>query len=142
MSDCDQRPVSAGAFACLMAPFQPFEASPVLAVAVSGGRDSLALALLAHEWSSERHGRIIALIVDHGLREESRAEAATTREVLAQHGIEGTVLAWSGSKPRTGLQEAARRARYALLRRECRQRGILHLLLGHHADDQAETVVM
>ncbi|HEX9525064.1 MAG TPA: tRNA lysidine(34) synthetase, partial [Reyranella sp.] len=137
------QPLDAGAFARLMAPFEPFETSPVLAVAVSGGRDSLALALLSHGWAAERDGRVVGLIVDHGLRAESVAEAATTRDVLARHGIEGAILPWwSGAKPRAGLQEAARMARYRLLRDECRRRGILHLLLAHHADDQAETVAM
>jgi tRNA(Ile)-lysidine synthase len=136
------QPLDAGAFARLMAPFEPFETSPVLAVAVSGGRDSLALALLSHGWAAERAGRVVGLIVDHGLRAESAAEAAATRDVLARHGIEGAILSWSGAKPRAGLQEAARMARYRLLRDECRRRDVLHLLLAHHADDQAETVAM
>lgn len=135
-------PLDAGAFARLMAPFEPFETSPVLAVAVSGGRDSLALALLLHGWAAERDGRVLGLIVDHGLRAESAAEAAAARNTLARHGIDSVILSWSGAKPRTGLQEAARIARYRLLRAECRRRGILHLLLAHHADDQAETVTM
>jgi tRNA(Ile)-lysidine synthase len=138
----DAPPVDLDAFACLMAPFGPFEISPILAVAVSGGRDSLALALLAHAWATERGGRVVALIVDHGLRPESAGEAAVTLGVLAGHGIEGTILTWSGAKPRAGLQEAARTARYRLLRDECRRRGLLHLLLAHHADDQLETVAM
>ena len=136
------QPLDAGAFARLMAPFEPFETSPVLAVAVSGGRDSLALTLLSHGWAAERDGRVVGLIVDHGLRAESAAEAAATQAVLACAGIEGAILTWSGDKPRAGLQEAARMARYRLLRDECRRRGILHLLLAHHADDQAETVAM
>jgi tRNA(Ile)-lysidine synthase len=135
-------PLDAGAFARLMAPFEPFETSPMLAVAVSGGRDSLALVLLSQGWAMERGGRVVGLIVDHGLRPESAAEAVATQAVLARLGIEGAILTWSGAKPRTGLQEAARTARYRLLREECRRRGILHLLLGHHADDQAETVAM
>ena len=61
------QPLDAGAFARLMAPFEPFEASPVLAVAVSGGRDSLALTLLSHDWTADRSGRVVGLIVDHGL---------------------------------------------------------------------------
>jgi tRNA(Ile)-lysidine synthase len=135
-------PLAAGAFARLMAPFGPFEASPVVAVAVSGGRDSLALTVLAHDWAAARDGCAIGLIVDHGLRAESAAEAAATRALLARRGIEGAILAWSGPKPTAGLQAAARAARYRLLRDECRRRGILHLLLAHHADDQAETVAM
>ncbi len=135
-------PLDAGAFACLMAPFEPFEASVVLAVAVSGGRDSLALALLAQDWATGRGGQVVGLIVDHGLRPESAAEAAVTLDVLARHGIDGAILTWSGAKPQAGVQEAARSARYRLLRDECRRRGIIHLLLAHHADDQAETVAM
>lgn len=129
-------------FARLMAPFEPFEAAPIVAVAVSGGRDSLALALLAQDWATERGGRVVGLIVDHALRAEAAAEAAATLSVLSRHGIDGTILHWRGAKPKSGLQEAARAARYRLLRDECRRRGILHLLLGHHADDQAETVAM
>jgi len=135
-------PLDAGAFARLMAPFEPFEASPTLAVAVSGGRDSMALALLSHGWAAERDGCVVGLIVDHGLRAESAGEAVATADALARHGIDGAILAWSGAKPRAGLQAAARTARYRLLRDECRRRGILHLLLAHHADDQAETVAM
>lgn len=142
MSGAGDRPLDAAAFARLMAPFEPFEHTPVLAVAVSGGRDSLALALLAHEWARSRAGKIVGLIVDHGLRAESPTEAAATREVLERNGCEAAILLWSGAKPRSRLQEAARAARYRLLREECRRRGILHLLLGHHADDQAETVAM
>lgn len=130
------------AFERLMAPFAPFERHPDLAVAVSGGRDSLCLALLASEWAGSREGRVIALIVDHGLRPESADEALSTSCLLERQGIESAVLRWTGDKPRTGLQEAARDARYRLLRQACRERGILHLLVGHHADDQDETIAM
>ncbi len=130
------------AFAPLMAPFAPFEDHPVLAVAVSGGRDSLALALLAQEWAERRGGRIVGLIVDHGLRPEAAREAAATHDLLARRGIEAAILRWQGAKPVRGLQEAARTARYGLLFDACRERGILHLLVAHHADDQAETVAM
>src|SRR5260370_4965038 len=70
LSTAGAAPLTAVEFAPLMAPFAPFESRPVLAVAVSGGRDSLALALLAHEWAAEREGRIVGLIVDHGLAPE------------------------------------------------------------------------
>ncbi len=125
-----------------MAPFAPFEARPELAVAVSGGRDSLCLALLADQWARERGGKAIAFIVDHGLRPEAAREAVATCELLASQGIESEVLHWTGPKPATGVQQAAREARYRLLRDACYQRGILHLLVGHQADDQAETVAM
>ena len=143
MSDlAEPHPVDGATFARLMAPFGPFEARPELAVAVSGGRDSLCLTLLAHEWSTGRGGRILALIVDHGLRPESATEASGTANLLRGRGIECLVRRWGGAKPQSGLQEAARAARYRLLRDVCRERGILHLLVAHHADDQAETISM
>lgn len=138
----EPQPLDGAAFARLMAPFGPFESRPELAVAVSGGRDSLSLALLAHEWAAALDGRILALIVDHGLRPEAAREASVTASLLQGCGIECRVLCWTGDKPTGGLQEAARAARYRLLRDACRERGILHLLVAHHADDQAETVAM
>lgn len=129
-------------FASLMAPLGPFETKPAVAVGVSGGRDSLSLAFLTREWAADRGGRVLALIVDHGLRPQSSAEVEATRALLARHDISSEVLAWSGRKPDSGIQAAARSARYRLLFEACRRHGILHLLLGHHADDQAETVAM
>jgi tRNA(Ile)-lysidine synthase len=143
MSTADKgAPLAAADFAPLMARFAPFEARPQLAVAVSGGRDSLALALLAHDWASAQGGRVVALIVDHGLRAESAAEAETTRARLAKLGIAAEILVWAGTKPQSRLQQAAREARYGLLREACRRHGILHLLAAHHAQDQVETVRM
>ncbi|TAJ84789.1 tRNA lysidine(34) synthetase TilS [Reyranella sp.] len=135
-------PVDGPEFARLMASFAPFEARPELAVAVSGGRDSLCLALLADQWARERGGKAIAFIVDHGLRSEAAREAAATCQLLAGQAIESRVLHWTGPKPETGLQQAAREARYSLLRDACRRQGLLHLLVAHQADDQAETVAM
>jgi tRNA(Ile)-lysidine synthase len=57
-------------------------------------------------------------------------------------GVPHTVLHWTGSKPATGLQEAAREARYHLLTERGREIGATHLATAHHADDQAETVLM
>jgi tRNA(Ile)-lysidine synthase len=136
------QPVTQAEFAPLMAAFGPFETKPLLAVGVSGGRDSLALALLANDWARDRGGRILCLIVDHGLRAGSASEATTTAALLAEQEIAVEVLRWAGRKPASGLQEAARAARYRLLFEACRRHGILHLLVGHHADDQAETLAM
>jgi tRNA(Ile)-lysidine synthase len=142
VSDIDKGGLTSALFAELMAPFAPFETSPVLAIAVSGGRDSLCLAVLAQEWAVARGGTVVGLIVDHGLRPSSADEAAATHRLLARLGMEGEILRWSGDKPRHGIQEQARSARYDLLTRACRRRGILHLLMAHHAADQAETVAM
>lgn len=134
--------LTAADFARLMAPLGPFEAAPRLAVALSGGADSLALVLLADAWARAHGGSVLALTVDHGLRPESAAEAAAVKARMAARGIPHETLVWQGEKPARGIQAAARRARYQLMLDACRERGILHLLLAHHADDQAETVMI
>ena len=129
-------------FACFMAPFAPFETAPELAVAVSGGADSLCLAWLAVRWARARGGAAAGLVVDHGLRPESAREAAAAAANLRRFGMAARILRWTGPKPRHGVQAAAREARYALLTAACRESGVLHLLVGHHAGDQAETAVI
>lgn len=138
----DETPIDDAAFAALMACCAPFERRPRLAVGVSGGRDSMALALLAARWASAQGGSVLALTVDHGLRADSAGEAAQVGRWLAARGIAHDVLTWQGAKPATGIQEAAARARRLLLLRRCRAEGALHLLLAHQRDDQAETVAM
>ena len=129
-------------FARQMARFAPFEPRPVLAVGVSGGADSLALVHMADAWARDRGGHAVALTVDHGLRPESAEEARQVAAWLADAGIAHRILAWGGPKPATGIQDAARRARQALLGGWCRANGVLHLLLAHHRGDQAETVAL
>jgi len=129
-------------FADAMGRLGPFEANPHLAVAVSGGADSTALVLLAHDWARRRGGEVTALVVDHGLRAASAAEATEVAARLGAFGISARVLRWTGAKPTSAVQAAARTARYGLLRSWCRDAGVLHLLTGHHADDQAETYLM
>jgi tRNA(Ile)-lysidine synthase len=119
-----------------------FEACPHLAVAVSGGGDSMALVLLADKWARERGGQVTALTVDHGLREESAAETEQVGRWLQVRGIAHHILPWKGTKPKSGVQQAAREARYALMSNWCRDQGVLHLLLAHNLEDQAETYLM
>lgn len=130
-------------FDALIRPLGPFERPPVIAAAVSGGSDSLALGLLLAAWVAAQGGRLHVLSVDHGLRPEARAEAESViRRFAALPCCSAEVLTWAGPKPASGLQQAARDARYQLLTAWCRDRGILHLALGHTADDQAETLAM
>ncbi|HYN37618.1 MAG TPA: tRNA lysidine(34) synthetase TilS [Rhodospirillales bacterium] len=124
-----------------MAVLGGFEAPPHLAVAVSGGADSMALCRLADDWALAKGGRVTALSVDHRLRADSAAECARVGGWLRRAGIDHHVLIWAGDKPSTGIQEAARHARYQLLKDWCRNAGARHLLLGHHRRDQAETVL-
>lgn len=139
--------LDAAAFDGLMAALGPFERPPRLAVAVSGGADSLALSLLADAWARSYGGSVLALTVDHGLRPEAAEEAARVHGWLTARGIEHHTMIWPGgmSAGRDGagnIQARARDARYRLLLDRCRAEGIVHLLLGHHRDDQAETVLM
>jgi tRNA(Ile)-lysidine synthase len=135
-------PVATAEFAAAMASFMPFESNPALAVAVSGGRDSMALALLAADWVGEAGGTLTALTVDHGLRPEAVAEARQVGDWLRARGISHVTLTWRGHRPRSRIQAAARAARYLLIEDYCAAHGILHVLLGHQRDDQRETVRM
>jgi tRNA(Ile)-lysidine synthase len=132
-------PLSLREFSASLASLAQFERSPFLAVAVSGGPDSLALAILADRWVRERGGEVRALTVDHRLRPESGEEIRRLGAWLSARGIRHDVLVWAGDKPRTGIQNAARVARYRLLGDWCRANGCLNLLTGHHRDDQIET---
>ncbi len=145
--------LSASAFTDLMAPLAPFERKPHLAVAVSGGADSLALGLLAHGWARRRGGKVTALTVDHRLRSASTAEARQVKAWLRSHSISHRTLTWTegnpsgspkGSRPppAANLQARARAARYGLLAGWCRANRVLHLLIGHQLEDQAETFVL
>jgi len=129
-------------FAQLMARLGGFEGRPLVAVGVSGGADSTALALLVHEWATERGGSALALTVDHRLRAESATEAETVGRRMTERGIPHETLVWEGAKPNSGIQEAAREARLRLLLSRCETGGILHLALGQHLADQGETVLM
>ncbi len=130
------------AFDSFMVDLGPFENRPHVAVAVSGGADSLCLALLAGRWAACRGGRVTALSVDHGLRPEARGETRRVGEWLRPKGMDHHILSWHGPKPAAGIQAAARNARYQLMGDWCRGAGVLHLLVGHTLDDQAETFLL
>lgn len=111
-----------------------------LGIAVSGGPDSLALLLLA---AAARPGDIEAASVDHGLRSGARDEASMVGEICAKLDVPHAILSarWN-EVPSTGIQERARRERYRLLGYWTEERGLEALVTAHHADDQAETVLM
>ena len=138
----DGGPLGDGEFATLMVGLGPFESAPHLAVAVSGGADSLALCLLADLWARQNGGAVTALTVDHRLRAGSADEADQVGAWMAARDIAHRVLPWTGVKPDASLQAAARDARYTMLGQWCLAAGVLHLLLAHHQDDQAETLLL
>lgn len=113
-----------------------------VAIACSGGSDSIALALLTHAWAKKHGVDTIAVTVDHGLRAESAQEVRLVAKWLKKHGIAHTILAWEGGKPKSNVQEAARKARYRLMGDYCQKHGIEALLVAHTLDDQAETFLL
>lgn len=109
-----------------------------IAVAVSGGPDSMALLHLAQAVMPRTE--IHALTLDHGLRHESAQEAKQIAAWIADWPrVTHHILKWKGNKPESGIMEAARDARYDILCKWCGRNGIRQLWVAHHAGDQAET---
>ncbi|GAB2270370.1 hypothetical protein Dimus_005273 [Dionaea muscipula] len=126
-----------------------------IALGVSGGPDSMALCVLAADWKASGSGNdrdggrfldgLLAIIVDHGLRAESKAEATLVSDRVSNMGIRYEIAScdWSDGRPKQGhLQEAARDMRYEIFIDTCIRHKIGALLIAHHSDDQAELFVL
>jgi len=113
-----------------------------IALAVSGGGDSMALAVLMQHWAARNGVALVALTVDHGLREGSAAEAAATGKTLEKLGVPHKILHWQGDKPASHIQERARDARYKLLIDAAKNAGVDTLMVAHNLEDQMETFWM
>lgn len=117
---------------------KPVEPDAHFALGVSGGPDSLAMLVLA----ADEGIAVTALTVDHQLRPESTSEAAYVAEVCAARGVPHRTLTIDVRLSGEGLQAAARAGRYAAMGQWCDANGVRWLLTAHHADDQAETLLM
>jgi len=113
-----------------------------IAIALSGGGDSLALLLAAADWAARAGRQLIVVTVDHRLRPESAAWTEACAAAAARLGLAFRPLAWTGDKPTTGLPAAARAARHALLADAARDIGARVILVGHTADDVLEARLM
>lgn len=113
-----------------------------IAVAVSGGSDSMASLHLMARAASQKGWALQAVTVDHALRTESAAEAAQVAEVCTGLGVPHTTLTWTHGAVAGNLMDAARQARYGLMADWAGREEISHIILGHTADDQAETFLM
>lgn len=109
-----------------------------MGVAVSGGPDSMALLHLA---VAARPGKVAVATVDHGLRPEAAGEAALVARACARLGVPHSILKVDVAR-QASIQAAARAARYEALAAWCRDAGLGILATAHHADDQAETMLM
>lgn len=109
-----------------------------MAVAVSGGVDSIALL----HWLVEIGADIVCLHVNHGLRDAADIEAQYVHDLCEKLNVPCHVFVWAGEKPSSGLEAAARTARYKFMTDFCRENGIEYLLTAHQADDQIETFLM
>ncbi len=114
--------------------------------AVSGGPDSMALLHVLRGHCRENGGRVVAAHFHHGLRENADRDAAFVSDTCCVWGVElvsgrGDVRALA-EETGASVEEAARNARYAFLRESASARGIRHIYLAHHADDNAETVLL
>ena len=129
--------------AALVHRLQPFGADAHLALAVSGGGDSMGLLALAAEAQKLDYApRFSVLTVDHKLRPEAAAEAAQVAAVCRALGLPHTVLSADEKRSKTGIQQHARTLRYRLMAIWCAEHKAQALVVAHHQDDQAETVLM
>jgi tRNA(Ile)-lysidine synthase len=120
--------------------FAPLAGVRHIALAVSGGADSLALLDAVDRWRGDR--TVTVLTVDHRLRKGSRAEALGVAKIAAERGLASRVLTWRGVRPISDIEAKARAARYRLLLDACREIGATHLVVAHQRDDVAETFLM
>jgi tRNA(Ile)-lysidine synthase len=112
---------------------------PCVAVAVSGGSDSVALLVLAWQWAQLRGATIVALTVDHCMRSDSLSDCLFVKDLSNKYGIKCHILTWEHTSViASNLQAQARRARYSLMADFCKQLDILYLCVGHHEDDVVE----
>ena len=118
-----------------------FENNPTIAVAVSGGPDSMALLFLLNRWIKFKKGKLIALIVNHNLRKSSMKEALSISKLLSNKNIRSKILTINKQKIIKKSMEEARLFRYEKLINFCKKNYILHLFVGHHKDDNLETFV-
>jgi tRNA(Ile)-lysidine synthase len=113
-----------------------------VALAVSGGGDSMALLALAAVWAETRRRSLSVVSVDHGLRPEAAEEIVLVKDLCGRLGLSHAVLRWSGWDGTGNLQDQARQARKDLIGGWAVENGVRVVATGHTLDDQAETFLM
>jgi len=113
-----------------------------IAVAVSGGADSMALAFLIAEFAKHLPIDLYAFTVDHGLRKASKKEAEFAHKALSEMGYIHEIITLTGKAPTSKIEETFRKKRYELMLKRCKDLGVEYLATAHHKDDQIETLLM
>lgn len=116
--------------------------SSEVALAVSGGSDSIALLFLASKWAKKNLIRLVVFSVDHRLRKESSNEIEFVKRSALALDHEFVELTWQHDNSKSALQERARLARYKMMTNKCHELGINSLLTAHHYDDFLENYLM
>ena len=119
-----------------------FTEKPNIAVAVSGGPDSIALVFLLKKWIKKKNGKLIALIIDHKIRDNSKEEAQQVKNYLKSKGVESKILTVSKNKLLKKSMDQARKNRFHRIIDYCKKKKIFYLFLGHHYDDNMETFLI
>lgn len=113
-----------------------------VAVALSGGGDSVALLAMVCDWARRSGRRVLALTVDHQLSPDGPSWSREAQRQALALGADWAGLVWSAPKPVTGLSAAARGARHRLIAQAAREAGARVVLFAHTADDIAEGLWM
>ena len=110
-----------------------------IAVAVSGGCDSMAMTLLCNEWAKQYNIELVAITVDHNIRRNSAKEALLVHKWISSYNINHIVLTYTGDVPKSNIEAEARNYRYQMLFEYCAKNGIDYLCIAHNVDEQIET---
>ncbi|HIG22420.1 MAG TPA: tRNA lysidine(34) synthetase TilS [Henriciella marina] len=127
------------AFSCQLIDAVAAGSQGPVCVAVSGGSDSLSLLNLSQAWAEKSGRDLLVLTIDHGLRPEAAEEARWVADLARDRGVAAEILTWS---PEKRSQNAARKARHALLAEAARAAGSGTVLIGHTLTDVVETLLM
>ena len=129
-------------FKSLIKNYEYFENKPHIAVGVSGGPDSMALAYLLKKWIKYKKGKLTAIVFDHGIRHDSKIESFQVKKILTNLGIHSLIVRPNKNKLIKKNMSNARHNRFEGLTKLCKKNNILHLFLGHHFDDNLETFLL